>query len=211
MFVPPPAHELNRVLSEFEKFLYEESQTLALTHIALMHAQFETIHPFLDGNGRTGRLLVPLLLCRRGILEKPALFLSSYFKKHQSVYYQKLNDYRENKVEQWVDFFLDGVIQTAKDSVSICKDITIIRNTDMEKIQSLGKRESASGVKLLRQLFATPIVSASTVMEWTGFSRMGAQKVIDRFIKLEILVPKDTKAKYDRTYSYKRYIKVFLK
>lgn len=210
-FVPPPTSELDKGLNDFEKFLYAEKETLPLIHIALAHAQFETLHPFLDGNGRTGRLLITMLLCHRGLLERPVLFLSSYFKKHQKVYYQKLDVYHDGEVDNWLDFFLDGVIETANDSIKISKDIRKLRDNDMAKIQSLAKRESESGVLVLSKLFAKPIVTTKIIMEWTGFTRAGAQKVIDRFVKLDILQPQDEKGAYDRTYMYKRYVSVFLK
>ena len=104
LFVPPPVFEMNQALGDFEKFLYE-GKLLPLIHIGLMHAQFETIHPFLDGNGRAGRLLITLLFYHQKLLEKPVLFLSSCFKKHQQVYYQKLNDYHNGIVESWIIFF----------------------------------------------------------------------------------------------------------
>lgn len=211
MFVPPPADQMRRGLNDFEKFLYQEKNTLPLIHIALTHAQFETLHPFLDGNGRTGRLLITMLLCRRGLLERPVLFLSSYFKKFQKVYYQKLDDYHNGEVGSWLDFFLDGVVETANESIKISKDIRKLRDDDMARIQSLAKRESESGVLVLSKLFAKPIVNARIVMDWTKFSRAGSQKVIDRFIKLGVLFPQDEKDTYDRAYIYKKYVNVFLK
>ena len=210
LYVPPTVDDMNRALDDFEKFLHAKLQTPPLLHIALMHAQFETIHPFLDGNGRTGRLLITMLLCHRNLLERPVLFLSSYFKKHQKVYYSKLHDYHDGEVETWVDFFLDGVIHTANESISISKQITELREVDMAKIQALAKRESESGVLILRKLFSTPIISTRNIMEWIGFSRAGAQKAIDRFVKLGILQPRDEKRKYDRSYVYGKYIDIFL-
>ena len=210
-FVPPTVDEMNRALNDLEKFLHDEKATLPLIQAALIHAQFETIHPFLDGNGRTGRLLITLWLCQRNLLERPVLFLSSYFKKHQKVYYQRLHDYHDGKVEAWLDFFLDGVIETANDSILISKQITKLREEDMAKIQSLAKRESESGILVLRKLYSQPIVSSRTIMEWTDFSRVGAQKVIDRFVKLGILDLRDKEETYDRTYAYREYINIFLK
>lgn len=210
-FVPPSVEEMHRALNDFEKFLHEEQKILPLIHIGIMHGQFETIHPFLDGNGRTGRLLITLLLCHRKILERPVLFLSSYFKKHQKVYYQKLDDYHDGKVESWMKFFLDGVIETTSDSIEISRKIRKLRDDDMEKIQALAKRESESGVLVLSHLFGTPIVNTRKVMEWTGFTRAGAQRFINRFVSLGILETKEEKGTYDRTYIYKKYVDIFLK
>ena len=210
-FVPPPVDEMKRSLGDFETFLRDEKITLPLIHVGLVHAQFETIHPFLDGNGRTGRLVVTMLMCRRKLLERPVLFLSSYFKKNQKVYYSRLNGYHEGEIIAWLDFFLDGVIETANESIRISKEIRELRDSDMLKIQALAKRESESGVLLLSHLFADPIISTSVVMKWTGFTRAGAQKVIDRFIKLGILEPKEEKGTYDRTYVYSKYLNAFMK
>ena len=211
LYVPPPVNEMNSALNDFEKFLQDEKNVLPLLHIGLMHAQFETIHPFLDGNGRTGRLLISMLLCHRQMLERPVLFLSSYFKKHQKIYYQKLNGYHDGDVNGWINFYLDGVIETAQDSINVSKEITQLREDDMMKIQALAKRESESSILVLQNLYRQPIVSSATIMEWTGFSRPGAQKVIDRFIDLGILVQKNEEETYDRTYVYRRYIDVFMK
>lgn len=211
LFVPPPIEEMKRSLHDFEKFLRDESKVLPIIHIALTHAHFEVIHPFLDGNGRTGRLLVTMLLCHRNLLERPVLFLSSYFKKNQKIYYSRLNDYHDGQIDKWIDFFLDGVIETAQQSISISKSIRELRDKDMMKIQAQAKRESESGVLVLSKLFASPIVNTSTIMKWTGFTRGGAQRVIDRFIELKILEPKDEKGAYDRSYAYQSYIGIFTK
>jgi len=210
-FVPPPVDEMFRALYDFEKFLHEEKKILPLIHIGIMHGQFETIHPFLDGNGRTGRLLITLLLCHRKLLERPVLFLSSYFKKHQKIYYQKLDDYHSGNIESWINFFLDGAIETASESIEISRKIRKLRDDDMAKIQALAKRESESGVLMLSHLFGKPIVNTRKVMEWTKFTRAGAQGVIDRFVKLGILKTKEEKGAYDRTYIYKNYVDIFLK
>ncbi len=210
LFVPPPVDSMNKSLDDFERFLREEKSTAPLIHAALMHAQFETIHPFLDGNGRTGRLLITMILCYRKILERPVLFLSSYFKKNQKAYYQRLREYTEGKIEQWVDFFLDGVIEIVDESIDISQRINKIREEDMRKIEELGKRESESGELVLQKLYSQPIVSVKTITQWTKFSRNGAQKLIDRFIELGILSIKDKKEKYGRTYEYKKYLDVFV-
>lgn len=209
-FVPPPVDEMHRALGDFEKFLHAKLQTSPLLHITLMHAQFETIHPFLDGNGRTGRLLITMLLCKWNLLERPVLFLSSYFKKYQKMYYNKLHGYHDGEVEEWIDFFLDGVIDTANGSIAISKQITKLREDDMAKIQALAKRESESGVLILRNLYSRPIITTRNIMEWTGFSRPGAQKAIDRFVNLGILEVRDEKETYDRSYIYSKYVNIFL-
>lgn len=211
LFVPPPKEEMKIALDHLEKFLHNEKAVLPLIHIAFSHAQFETIHPFLDGNGRTGRLLVSMLLCHRNLLERPVLFLSSYFKKHQKIYYQRLNGYHDGGVEAWLDFFLDGVIETAKESIVISKEIRALRDIDMAKIQMLAKRESKSSMLVLSKLYAKPIVNIRTIMDWTGFSRPGAQRVVDRFIGLGILKTQKEEGTYDQTYVYSKYLSAFTK
>jgi len=209
LFVPPPVNNMKEALNDFESFLHGGKQIIPLIHIGIAHAQFETIHPFLDGNGRTGRLLITLLLCHRKLLERPVLFLSSYFKKNQKVYYQKLDDYHSGNIESWIEFYLDGVIETAKDSIKIATEIRQLRDRDMAKIQGLAKRESESGVLVLSRLFSLPIVSTRRIMEWTGFTRAGAQRLIDRFVNMSILAPKDKDIKYGQSYIYADYVNVF--
>jgi Fic family protein len=209
-FVSPPLPDMHRALNDFEIFLHAERDMLPLLKVGLIHAQFETIHPFLDGNGRTGRLLITLYLWLRGLLEKPVLFLSSYFKKHQQVYYDKLDGYHHGQVEAWLDFVLDGVIEIAMQAIETSGTITALRLDDMEKVQSLGKTASESSVKVLRNLFALPIVNVNTVKEWTGYTRQGAQRVIDRLVELSILEQKDKTEKYGRSFIYRRYVDAFL-
>lgn len=211
-FIPVPHTEMDDKLNDLEKFIYNDTSTLPIISIAYAHAQFETIHPFLDGNGRVGRLLVTFLLMKKGVLEKPVLFLSSYFKKHKKVYYDKLSGYHDNgEVFEWVEFFLDGVIETAKEAIETSGEIRKIRDKDMTNILSLSKRESESGVKLLNYLFEHPIVTTRSVMKTTGFTRAGAQRVIDRFIDLNILVKEKKETKYDVKYTYKEYFTTFIR
>lgn len=209
-FVPPPVTEMNKALRDLEKFIHADT-IIPILHAAILHGQFETIHPFLDGNGRTGRLMTTLFLYERSILEKPVLFLSSYFKKHQKVYYQKIDGYHNGKVDEWIEFFLDGVIEIANQSIDASKLITKLREQDMIKIQGLGKREATSGVQFLQKLFNSPIVSVKTVVDQSGYTRAGAQKLIDRFIDLEILKARNTNTKYAKSYIYKSYIDIFNK
>ncbi len=208
-FVPPPVEEMHKALADLEKFIHANDQTLTLIKVALIHAQFETIHPFLDGNGRTGRMLITFYLWKEGYLEKPALFLSSFFKKHQKLYYEKLFGYHFGGVSEWVDFFLEGVMEIANEAIDIVGKITELREKDILKIQALGKRASESAVLVLPKLYAQPIVNAPLVQKWTGFSRVGSQAVIKRFIQLGILTPKDKDRKYGQSYIYKKYVDIF--
>jgi Fic family protein len=208
-FVPPPTEEMQKALSDLEKFMHSNDDTLTLIKAALIHAQFETIHPFLDGNGRTGRMLITFYLWKEGYLEKPVLFLSSYFKKHQKIYYEKIFGYHFGNISEWVDFFLDGVIQIANEAITIVSEITTLREKDVLKIQTLGKRASESAATILPKLYEQPIVTVATVQKWIGFSRVGTQTLINRFIDMDILTPKDKDKKYGQSYIYKKYVDIF--
>lgn len=207
-FIPVPPLEMKSSLDDLEKFIYDDISTLPIINIGYTHAQFETIHPFLDGNGRTGRMLITFLLLKRQLLENPVLFLSSFFRKHKDVYYRKLYGYQtKGDIFGWLDFFLEGVIETAKESIKISRKIRIIRDEDMEKIQKLAKRESESGTKVLVYLFENPIITPRNIMDATGFTRTGAQRVIDRLIKLNILKDYSNGIK---KYIYDRYFDSFV-
>lgn len=208
-FVPPPTHEMSRALTDLEKFLHADDMNLTLIKAGIIHAQFETIHPFLDGNGRTGRMLITFYLWQEGYLEKPVLFLSSFFKKHQELYYEKLFGYHYGKVADWVDFFLDGTIEIANEAIDIVGKITKLREQVRQKIQKLGTRAAESATLFLPRLYAQPIVNVSVVQKWTGFTRAGAQRVIDRFVDLKILVTKDQDKKYGQSYKFKEYLNIF--
>ncbi len=208
-FVPPPVHDMHNSLNDLEKFMHSDDSTLTLIKAGIIHAQFETIHPFLDGNGRTGRMLITFYLWKEGFLEKPVLFLSSYFKKYQKLYYERLYGYHNGQVEQWVDFFLDGVIEIANEAIEIVGKITQLREKDRQKIQKLGTRASESGTLVLTNLYGQPIVNVSTIQKWSGYTRAGAQRVIDRFVENKILSPKDKDKKYGQSYVYKEYIDIF--
>lgn len=209
-FVPPPVHEMNRALSELEKFIYDDNPVLPLIKAGLLHSQFETIHPFTDGNGRTGRMMVTLYLTQTGRLSIPVLYLSSYFKKHQDRYYEVLDSYHSEKgsPNEWLDFFLDGVVETAESAIETCHKITDLRLEDMAKVQSLGKNSAESTLKMLQHLYSLPIVGLAEVMKWTGYSKQGAYNVIERLVQKDILSPRGNKD-YAQKYEYKRYLDIF--
>jgi len=155
-------------------------------------------------------MLVTFYLWKEGYLERPVLFLSSYFKKHQKLYYEKLEGYHNGKISEWIDFFLDGVIEIANEAIDIVGKITALREEDMAKIQALGKRASESAAMVLPKLYGQPIVNTAIIQQWTGFTRAGAQTVIDRFIEIGILAPKDKDRKYGQSYVYKTYLDIFI-
>ena len=210
-FVPPPSSELMRCLDDFEKFLYAEDEYPPLIKAALAHAQFETIHPFLDGNGRTGRLLTTFYLCKLGILERPVLYLSEYFMNNQKAYYESLHSYHqeETDISIWLNFFLDGVAIIATQAIETSKKINILRQKDLVKIQSLGRR-AETGVVVLENLYKQPIVSVRKVEEWTSLSRPQANELVGKLVNVGILEQRDKNIEYGREFWYKNYLELFL-
>lgn len=210
-FVPPPVREMNQALNDLEKFIHADDEYLPLIKAGLLHAQFETIHPFLDGNGRTGRMLVTMFLWYRRLLEMPVLYLSTYFKKHQETYYEKLNAYHSENgnVEEWVEFFLDGVIDIANSSIETCRKITELRERDMRKAQKLGKATAPKTLDIIRFLYKMPTVGIADVVNQTRYSRPSAYKLIDRLVDMNILYPADENDGYGKKYTYKDYVGVF--
>lgn len=208
-FVPPPVHEMNKSLGDLELFIHADDAISVAIKAALIHAQFETIHPFVDGNGRTGRMIITFYLWKEGFLERPVLFLSSYFKKHQKTYYEKLFGYHNGQVAEWVEFFLDGVIEIANEAIAIVDKITKLREKDMAKIQALGKRASESAMMVLPKLYGQPIVNTALIQKWTGFTPPGARTLVKRFVDIGILMLKAQETKYDQSYVYQKYIDIF--
>lgn len=210
-FVPPPPAELVRCLDDFEKFLYVEDDYPPLIKAALVHAQFETIHPFLDGNGRTGRLLTTFYLCKLGLLERPVLYLSEYFLNNRQVYYESLDRYHspDGDVSIWLDFFLDGIAIISDAAIETSKKINILRQKDVAKIQALGRRAKTAMV-VLDKLYSLPIISVRKVEEWTGLSRPQANELVNKLVEIGILDQKDKKVEYGREFWYKNYLELFL-
>jgi len=208
-FVPPPINDMNRALNDFEHFIHAKDDVPPVIKSGILHAQFETIHPFLDGNGRTGRMLINFYLWKEAYLEKPVLFLSSFFKKHQKLYYEKLLGYHNGKVQDWINFFLDGVIEISQEAIDIVDKIIKLRERDILKISSLGKRAAESAVLILPKLYGQPVVNTNILQEWTGFSRQGIQVLIERFKEMGILSEKDKDKTYGQSYIYKEYINIF--
>jgi Fic family protein len=210
-FVPPPPAELPRCLVDFEKFLYSEDDYPPLIKAALAHAQFETIHPFLDGNGRTGRLLTTFYLCKLGLLERPVLYLSEYFLNNQQAYYEALNLYHseEGKISTWLDFFLDGIAIIAKAAITTSKKINTLRQNDIATIHTLGRR-AKTAMLVLDHLYRLPIVSVRKIEEWTGLSRPQANELVKKLVEIGILEQKDKDVEYGREFWYKKYLGLFL-
>ena len=179
-FVPPPPELLQEAMGALEAFLHDRpARTAPLIKAALSHVQFETIHPFLDGNGRVGRLLVTLLLCADGILREPLLYLSLYFKRHRSRYYDLLDAVRrDGDWEAWVSFFAEGVAETAEGAVSTARRLIEIAERDVEKIQRLG-RSAGSAAAVHRSLQSVPVSTVSRVVARTKLTLPTVLKALD--------------------------------
>lgn len=211
-FVPPPVHAMNQALDQLEKFIHNREDGLPpLVKTALLHAQFETIHPFSDGNGRTGRMMITMYIWHERLLESPVLYLSSYFKKHQKLYYELLDAYHseENSISAWVEFFLDGVIEVATSAIDVCEAITKLRERDMRKVQALGKTSAEVTLRVLKELYRLPTVGIADIIKWTGYSRPGGYKVIERLVEMGILYPIKDKDAYGQKYTYADYVRIF--
>ena len=191
-------------MGELEKFLHDESVPL-LVKAALSHVQFETIHPFLDGNGRVGRLLITLLLCNGGVLKQPLLYLSYYFKSHRQYYYDLLNGVRENgDWERWLDFFLDAVIETSKESYEIILTLNNQIQSDREKIATLG-RAAASTLAVHQAMLRHPIADIAKLKELTGLANATIGSALNRLLDFGI-IEETTGNKRNRFFSYNKYL-----
>jgi len=207
-FVPAPPQEIMPLLDNFEKFLHDKSPLPILIKTGLLHAQFENIHPFLDGNGRIGRLLITFYLCQQKILNKPLLYISDFFKKYRQEYYDRLNAFHEkDDIEGWLKFFLEGVAITAEEAVETSKKILKLREKDSEKIFSLGR--SAKKAKLVFNfLFHSPLITIKDVERITGLKNPNALVLINKLVKSEIL-KEITGRKRNKIFAYQQYIKLF--
>lgn len=209
-FVPPPPHEMTQSLYDLEKFMNDEILKLPpLIKTALVHAQFETIHPFLDGNGRTGRLLITFYLYKLGVLPRPLLYLSDFFQNNRRNYYDKLNSYRFDKgVEGWLKFFLQGISQVSNEAVEKAKKITNIKEKDVQVVSGFGKNADAA-LTLLKKMYTFPIVNAKVVSKITGImSKSNVNSLIDKFVKSGILKEMTGRPR-NRTFIYLAYTEQF--
>ena len=208
-FVPPPPHVVPDALGSLEKFLHSESDLPQLVQIGLAHAQFETIHPFLDGNGRIGRLLITFLLCQREILLKPVLYLSHYFKQHRSEYYERLQAVRDSgDWEQWLAFFLRGVISVSREATETSRRILALREDHRERVTAHLGRVAGNGHRVLETLYQRPILTVADVQSLTGTTYTAANSLVSRLVELKILM-EATGYRRNRVFRYQPYIAIF--
>ena len=201
LFVPAPPEKLMECLTEFERFLHEEESGLP----ALIHVQFETLLPFLDGNGRLGRLLIVLLMCENNLLDHPILYLSLYLKQNRNLYYNLLQEVRTHgNWEAWCEFFLDGIYKTAKDALETIEKINHIFQEDLNKINTLG-RARYSCLNVFEYLKRCPQVSVKMCAKELKVSAPTARSSLNQLLKLDIMIEL-TGRERDKVYVYKKYL-----
>ena len=209
VFVPPPHTAVPACMTELERFLHSEDDGLpALLRAGIAHVQFETIHPFLDGNGRVGRLLITLLLCHADLLRQPLLYLSLYFKQHRSIYYEMLNHVRRTgDWEAWLMFFLEGVRTTAEGAVSTAQRLSRMFDDDRNKVQASGGRKTGSAVRLHDALKAQPVLSLTAAGRNIGLSFRTASTAMELLAENGI-AREITGKRRNRLFVYEEYLSI---
>ena len=210
-FVPPAVPDMEKAIGDLEKYFYDESKLPALIKIALIHAQFETIHPFLDGNGRMGRLLITFWLCQQGILSKPLLYLSYFFKKNRTQYYDCLMNVRKNGAwEDWIKFFLQGIAETSDQAIETAKSIISLKNAMSEVLRGVPRRRDNYQL-LVDDLFENPVTSRYEVAERLKITPQAAGVMIKQLCDLRILQDMDLKRQRNKKYAFGAYINILMK
>lgn len=208
-FVPPPPEMVPSALGDLEKFLHQPSELPLLVRIGLAHAQFETIHPFLDGNGRLGRLLITLLLCEQQVLQRPVLYLSYFFKEHRQEYYEHLQAVRDQgDWESWLEFFLRGIAEVSAQAAETARNILRLREDHRTIVTQHFGRGAANGHRVLDQLFERPIISVKDVVELTKTTYPAAKQIVDKFVEHGIL-NEITGNKRHQRFRYEPYVGLF--
>ncbi|MCU0754561.1 MAG: Fic family protein [Xanthomonadales bacterium] len=207
-FVPPPPHQVPEALSDLERFLHSGGLP-PLVQVGLAHAQFETIHPFLDGNGRIGRLLISFLLTEKRLLSKPVLYLSHYFKQHRSEYYERLQAVRDaGDWEGWIAFFLKGIIEVSQQATHTAAAILRMREEYRARITEGLGRATANGQRVMDRLFDHPIVTVGRVTEWLGITPAGANQIVARLEAIGVLREITGYAR-NRRFRFEPYLRLF--
>jgi Fic family protein len=209
VFVPPVFNEVPELMSDIEMFIHNPKTELPdLLKIAIIHYQFETIHPFNDGNGRTGRLLITLYLVSKGLLKRPVLYLSDYLEKHRNSYYTSITNVRKNNdINQWLRFFLEGVIETSEKSVDTFNKILALEKENDTLVQGMGSR-SANAMAVIKELYVRPVIGAKRVSELCKITPASAYHLISYLVGKGILT-EITGGKRGRLYIMDKYMKIF--
>ncbi len=207
-FVPPAPAEMENALSNLEKYTHEDTPISNLVKIALIHYQFETIHPFLDGNGRIGRLLIILFLKEQGLIEYPVLYLSYFFKKNRVRYYELLNNVRiKGKFEEWISFFINGICEVSADAISSIEKIIKLKKTDIEKIRKSAKGNTSNLLSVYDFLLKHPILAAKDICNFLNLSKPTVNNLLETLMELKILELIEDKKRY-KQYVYRQYVDI---
>lgn len=208
-FVPPPPDQVAQHLSDLEKFLHSDAGLPLLVKIGLAHVQFETIHPFLDGNGRIGRLLISFLLCEQRVLIKPVLYLSHFFKRHRQMYYERLQAVRdEGAWEAWLTFFLEGVKEVSEQATETARQILSLREEHRRVITNSLGRTAGNGHRVLDHLYKHPTVAVADIEVLTGTTYQAANDLVAR-LEAEGILNEITGHTRNRKFRYQSYINLF--
>lgn len=208
-FVPPPPQDVPSALSDLERFIHAEDGMATLIKIGLVHAQFETIHPFLDGNGRVGRLLITFLLCEGSALQRPVLYISHFFMRHRPRYYELLQAVRdEGDWEGWLEFFLEAVAEVSAEATATAREIVSLRERHRRLITDHFGRVTANGLKVLEDLYFRPLISIRDISDLTKVSAVAASQLMARFVEHNILF-EITGRRRNRVFRYSDYIRLF--
>ena len=209
VYVPPPPGLVPKLVEELDTFLNSHNETPRLLRIGLAHAQFESIHPFLDGNGRVGRLLISLLMKQYGLLHLPLLYLSSYFKLNRTEYYARLQSTRDSgDWESWLKFFLRGVGHVAQEASETSKRVLTLREDHRELLRREMGKGAGTALVLLDTLFYRPYVSVQSVSDIVGLTFAGANRLVGRFVELGVLKPTTVKSR-NRSFRYDQFLVLF--
>lgn len=209
IFVPPPPQEIVEQMAKLERFLHANTKLPLLIRIGLAHAQFETIHPFLDGNGRVGRLLITFMLCEQKVLLKPVLYLSHFFKQHRKQYYDELQSVRDvGSWEQWLSFFLRGIVEVSNEATETTRNILALREQHRQAITERFGRAAGNGHRALEYLYDHPIISVHDVQKLTGTTYPAANSLVARMVGAGILHKLTGQAR-NRRFTYQSYIDLF--
>lgn len=207
-FIPPAPGEMEKSLNDLEKYIHEDNFIPNLIKIALIHYQFETIHPFLDGNGRMGRLLIILFLKERRLIEYPVLYLSYFFKKNRNMYYELLNNVRiKGEFEEWIKFFIEGICEISEDAISSIQKIIELKKADIEKIRNIPKGNISNLLLVYDYLLKHPFLETEDIRRLSDLSKPTVNKLLETLTELEILELVEEKKRY-KQYVYRKYVDI---
>lgn len=209
-YIPPSPEDMIEAMSDLEKYMNSDDDLDALIRAALIHYQFETIHPFLDGNGRVGRLLITLFLMEKKVLTTPALYISYFLKKNRVEYYDRMTEVRaKGNYEQWVKFFLQALLESAEDAVETIDELIALHDANVERISAMG-RASKNAMLVFQYLETNPIIEIKKTAEAIGISFNTVSSVVTRLVNAGILV-QTTNTTRNRTFAYEAYLEILRK